>query len=50
MKVNLSSTDRFESRHIGPNAAELASMLEVIGADSLDQLIDQTVPAGIRLK
>jgi glycine dehydrogenase len=50
MKVNLSSTDRFESRHIGPNAAELSAMLQVIGVDSLDQLIDQTVPAGIRLK
>ncbi len=50
MKVNLSSTDRFESRHIGPNAAELSAMLQVIGVDSLDQLIDQTVPAGIRLQ
>ncbi len=50
MKVNLASTDRFETRHIGPSAAEAADMLKAIGADSLDQLIEQTVPAAIRLK
>ena len=40
--------DRFETRHIGPNAEELQAMLRVIGADTLDQLIDETVPANIR--
>ncbi|MFN8393939.1 MAG: aminomethyl-transferring glycine dehydrogenase [Bacteroidia bacterium] len=50
MKVNLASTDRFESRHIGPNSAEVAEMLQAIGAASLDALIDETVPADIRLK
>ncbi|MEB3212187.1 MAG: aminomethyl-transferring glycine dehydrogenase, partial [Leptolyngbyaceae bacterium] len=39
----------FESRHIGPTPDEVAQMLEVLGLDSLDDLIDQTVPARIRL-
>jgi glycine dehydrogenase len=38
----------FESRHIGPNEAETAKMLQVIGVNSLDELIDKTVPASIR--
>ncbi len=37
-------------RHIGPSPAEMAEMLQVVGADSLDALIEQTVPAGIRQK
>ncbi|SOH92965.1 glycine dehydrogenase [Monaibacterium marinum] len=35
-------------RHIGPSPAEMEEMLAVLGADSLDALIDQVVPAGIR--
>ena len=35
-------------RHIGPSPAEIAEMLKVVGASSLDDLIDQTVPASIR--
>ncbi len=37
-------------RHIGPSPEEMAEMLKVIGVQSLDQLIDETVPADIRLK
>jgi glycine dehydrogenase len=49
MKSNqLQSFDKFQNRHIGPNATELAHMLQVIEADSLDMLIDETVPAKIR--
>jgi glycine dehydrogenase len=40
--------DQFANRHIGPNEAELKEMLEVIGVESLDQLIDETVPGTIR--
>ncbi|MCH8167255.1 MAG: aminomethyl-transferring glycine dehydrogenase [Proteobacteria bacterium] len=36
-------------RHIGPSTAEIADMLAVCGVASLDELIDQTVPEGIRL-
>ncbi|MFQ5624050.1 MAG: aminomethyl-transferring glycine dehydrogenase [Paracoccaceae bacterium] len=35
-------------RHIGPSVAEMDEMLKVTGAESLDALIDQTVPADIR--
>ena len=35
-------------RHIGPSPAEMALMLKAVGVASLDQLIDETVPAGIR--
>ncbi|MDR2556558.1 MAG: aminomethyl-transferring glycine dehydrogenase [Bacteroidales bacterium] len=40
----------FSHRHIGPSAAETAKMLAAIGAASIDELIDKTVPASIRLK
>ena len=35
-------------RHIGPSPAEVADMLRVVGAPSLDALIDETVPLAIR--
>ncbi len=35
-------------RHIGPSPEEMTAMLEVVDADSLEALIDETVPAGIR--
>ena len=36
-------------RHIGPSPKEMEAMLKVIGYDSLDALIDDTVPKSIRL-
>ena len=42
------SAGAFVGRHIGPDEAEIAAMLEVVGAGSLDELIDRTVPAAIR--
>lgn len=48
MKVNLSTTDQFVNRHIGPSDEERAAMLEAIGASSMDELINQTIPADIR--
>ncbi len=39
----------FQSRHIGPQEDDLAAMLEVVGSESLDQLIDETIPPEIRL-
>jgi glycine dehydrogenase len=45
----LEQHDEFIGRHIGPCTSEMAAMLAAIGADSLEQLIDQTVPAAIRL-
>ena len=42
--------DIFSQRHIGPNSDHLKEMLDVIGVDSMDELIDQTVPNNIRLQ
>jgi len=39
----------FLGRHIGPNENETASMLNTIGMSSIDELIEKTVPASIRL-
>ena len=41
--------NNFISRHNGPREADVKKMLESMGIDSVDQLIDETVPAGIRL-
>ena len=42
-------TDNFIERHNGPRNSEQVKMLEKIGVNSLDELIDQTVPKAIRL-
>ncbi|MEG1701177.1 MAG: aminomethyl-transferring glycine dehydrogenase [Alistipes sp.] len=43
--------DKFSERHIGvSNPADLKAMLEVIGVDSLKELIAQVIPQSIRLK
>ncbi|MDR9416601.1 MAG: aminomethyl-transferring glycine dehydrogenase [Gracilimonas sp.] len=39
----------FAHRHNGPDTESIKKMLEVIKADSLDKLIDETIPNGIRL-
>jgi glycine dehydrogenase len=50
MKIDSQYTEKFESRHIGPDARQTEEMLKVIGVKSVDELIDQTIPAAIRLK
>lgn len=47
---NKMRTDSFALRHIGPRPQEVEQMLKTIGVESLDQLIYETVPDGIRLK
>jgi len=42
--------EHFSSRHIGPNQNSQNEMLRKIGVSTLDELIDKTVPADIRLK
>lgn len=39
----------FEDRHIGPSAAERTLMLKAVGVNSIDELINKTVPNQIRL-
>lgn len=49
MKLSLRYTELFEDRHQGADQSETAEMLQTIGVASVDELIDQTVPAAIRL-
>jgi len=46
----LAPSDSFARRHIGPQKAETAEMLALLGYKSLDELADATVPTAIRLK
>ncbi|HEX4793406.1 MAG TPA: aminomethyl-transferring glycine dehydrogenase [Humisphaera sp.] len=46
----LAPADTFVRRHIGPDEADVVEMLRLLGCESLGQLIDQTIPAGIRMK
>ncbi|MCB0704514.1 MAG: aminomethyl-transferring glycine dehydrogenase [Saprospiraceae bacterium] len=41
--------DQFSKRHLGPSEEQITEMLQTIGVKSLDQLIDETVPAPIRM-
>ena len=43
-------TDAFALRHVGPRENDLEHMLKTIGAATLDQLIQETIPSDIRLK
>ena len=46
--AQLAGDDDFVARHIGPTDDELERMLDAVGAKSLADLLDQTVPASIR--
>ncbi|MGH6919584.1 MAG: aminomethyl-transferring glycine dehydrogenase, partial [Geminicoccaceae bacterium] len=46
----LETPGHFVRRHIGPDDGQIEAMLEVVGASSLDDLIDQTAPAAIRTR
>ncbi|WP_417553646.1 aminomethyl-transferring glycine dehydrogenase [Marinomonas fungiae] len=46
---DLLGKDEFIARHIGPDVNEQLSMLNTLGFDSLDQLIEKTIPNAIRL-
>ena len=48
--TNYEAYDFANRRHIGPSPSEMEAMLKVIGFDSLDALIDATVPPSIRQK
>ncbi|HAN45671.1 MAG TPA: glycine dehydrogenase (aminomethyl-transferring), partial [Cyanobacteria bacterium UBA8156] len=38
----------FARRHLGPNMDEITAMLQVLGCATLEDLIDKTVPVGLR--
>ncbi len=50
MNIEINNEHPFHQRHNGPSDREVAHMLQTIGAGSIDQLIDQTVPSKIRLQ
>lgn len=43
------NTESFAIRHIGVREEDLQKMFEIVGVESLDDLIDQTIPDDIRL-
>jgi glycine dehydrogenase len=47
--MNLNPIDHFAPRHIGPSPEDTQAMLAAVGAASLDALIDEAIPASIRL-
>ena len=44
------SSDAFVRRHIGPTDADITAMLAAVGADSLDDLMAEALPAAIRVQ
>lgn len=50
MSLNICYQESFQRRHIAPNETDVKAMLETIGVDSVEELIEQTVPQKIRLK
>jgi len=46
---DLESADPFSTRHLGTSDADRAEMLAVVGAATIDDLIDRAVPASIRM-
>ena len=43
-------SDAFVRRHIGPTDADITAMLAAVGADSLDDLMSESLPAAIRMQ
>ncbi|MEQ8926484.1 MAG: aminomethyl-transferring glycine dehydrogenase [Fulvivirga sp.] len=50
MKLDINYRERFDTRHNGPDENQVNQMLEFIKADSLEDLIDQTIPKAIQLE
>lgn len=44
------SLESFSTRHIGPREGDITSMLQTVGAKSVEELISQTVPSAIRFQ
>lgn len=50
MKTTIPSEDSFLHRHLGPSSDEIESMLKTLNCSSLNQLIQETIPASIQCK
>ena len=44
------NTNAFALRHIGPRENDIKEMLQTVGAESIEQLIYETIPSNIRLE
>ncbi|MDP7157083.1 MAG: glycine dehydrogenase (aminomethyl-transferring), partial [SAR324 cluster bacterium] len=49
LRTDLLQQDDFQQRHIGFQGGDRDAMLQAVGAESLDDLMDQTVPSSIRM-
>ena len=49
-KIDLTQAPKFEDRHNSPQPSEIKEMLEVIGVNDVETLIDETVPESIRMR
>lgn len=45
----MTTGEKFQDRHIGPNETEIQHMLKAVHAESIDSLADEVVPSDIRL-
>lgn len=48
MNITLTTTEKFETRHQGKSEKEISEMCKEIGVGSVDELINETIPANIR--
>ena len=48
--MTLASFDQFQNRHLGPRKNDVDVMLQKLGINSLDQLMDEAIPQNIRLQ
>ena len=50
MSLNIHYKEDFKNRHIATNSDDTAAMLTTIGVNSIDELVEETIPQQIRLK
>ena len=48
--AQLEAADSFVARHVAPSEAEIAAMLQTVGAVTLEDLVARTVPGTIRIQ
>src|SRR5215204_4026766 len=49
MSLFEAQSKEFQTRHIGPDESQTKEMLKTVGVNSLEELVDRTVPPAIRL-
>jgi len=50
LTLSLETSASFSQRHMGPDSAEIATMLKAVGASSLEELVKKAVPDSIQIK